>query len=451
MTMRKTIVLLAVLFLTGALVASGCAKKAPPSAPGGPPSPGITLSVTWFQWQPAELLSKVAEDFTKETGIVVKGDYFPYEQYHEKLATEMAAKGSSWDLIVVDSQWVGEMVAGGHLVELTDWMKNEAKNIKPQDYYEATFKAYGEYPPGSNRYYAVTCEQDALGLVYRKDLFEDPKEQAAFKAKYGYDLKAPETWVQLRDIAEFFTRPPKLYGLATKFTRDGDCISTDWNQILWCFGGELWNPQTHEVRGYVNSPTALKALAFYKSLYKFAPTGSATYGFNEVNRAVQQGLVAMAVNWFAFMPSYLDPTQSTVADKLGFAVCPRAEKHFVSLGGQGISVCSYSKHQKEALDFIDWFQSDAAQWKWVDGGGYTGKKSILNTDRFLQAKPYNAALRESLPLLKDFWNMPEYAQMLTYMQEDLNSAVVGQLSAKQALDDIAEKQHALLEKAGYYK
>jgi len=382
----------------------------------------------------------------------VEGDYVPYPQYHERLAQEMAAGGSSWDLIVVDSQWVGEMVTGGHLVELTDWIKSKAKNIKPEEYYEATFKAYGEYPPGSERYYAVTCEQDALGLVYRKDLFEDPKEQQAFKAKYGYDLKPPETWHQLRDIAAFFTRPErKLYGIAMKFTRDGDCVSTDWNQILWCFGGELWNPETYEVRGYVNSPTAVRALEFYKSLYSYAPPGSATYGFDEVNRAVQEGMVAMAINWYAFMPSYLDPEQSKVYDKLGFAVCPREGKHYVSLGGQGISVCAYSKKQEEALRFIDWFQSDETQWKWVDGGGYTGKKSILNTERFARARPYNEAFRKTLPLLKDFWNVPEYAQMLTVMQENLNAAVVGQKPPKQALDEIAEKQHAILEKAGYYK
>ena len=45
-----------------------------------------------------------------------------------------------------------------------------------------------------------------MGLVYRRDLFDDPKEKAAFKGKYGYDLAAPATYDQLRDIAEFFTR-----------------------------------------------------------------------------------------------------------------------------------------------------------------------------------------------------------------------------------------------------
>ena len=47
---------------------------------------------------------------------------------------------------------------------------------------------------------------DGVGIAYRKDWFEDPKEKAAFKKKYNYDLGVPQTWAQMRDIAEFFHR-----------------------------------------------------------------------------------------------------------------------------------------------------------------------------------------------------------------------------------------------------
>lgn len=53
------------------------------------------------------------------------------------------------------------------------------------------------------------AEGDANGFSYRKDWFEDPKEKAAFKAKYKYDLDVPKTWKELGDIAEFFHRPPR--------------------------------------------------------------------------------------------------------------------------------------------------------------------------------------------------------------------------------------------------
>jgi ABC-type glycerol-3-phosphate transport system substrate-binding protein len=84
---------------------------------------------------------------------------------------------------------------------------------------------YSEYPKGSGRYWAVPLEADAIGWAYRKDWFEDPSEMKAFKEKYGYDLAPPKTWMQLRDIAEFFYRPhanPSRYGIAIYTEQHGD-------------------------------------------------------------------------------------------------------------------------------------------------------------------------------------------------------------------------------------
>ena len=54
--------------------------------------------------------------------------------------------------------------------------------------------------------YALPVDGDVLLLQYRKDLFENAEEQAAFKAKYGKDLKVPETWEDYLQVGEFFTR-----------------------------------------------------------------------------------------------------------------------------------------------------------------------------------------------------------------------------------------------------
>ena len=52
------------------------------------------------------------------------------------------------------------------------------------------------------------------GWGYRNRL-EDPEEMAAFEAEYGYPLAVPETWAELRDIAESFYRPDEnVYGAA---------------------------------------------------------------------------------------------------------------------------------------------------------------------------------------------------------------------------------------------
>ena len=54
---------------------------------------------------------------------------------------------------------------------------------------------------------SVTLDGDTFLLYYRKDIFQDASEKAAFKAKYKYDLPdPPNTWKQVVDLAQFFTR-----------------------------------------------------------------------------------------------------------------------------------------------------------------------------------------------------------------------------------------------------
>jgi multiple sugar transport system substrate-binding protein len=406
---------------------------------------GVTLRVCWASWHPADLLLKLSEDFTAKTGTKVEGLFVPWGDFLTKVRTEMTTKSSSIDLVVLDSQWLGWMVEGGHLVDLTDWLKKES-GIDLNDYYEATLKAYGEYPPGSGRLYAITCEQDLEGLVYRKDLFEDAKEKEAFKAAYGYELGVPETWDQLRDIAEFFYRPDdNLYGLATKWSRDYDVITWDFAQVLWAFGGDYWDPKTLKVEGILNSPASVKALTFYRDLSKFAAPGAAGFSFDEVNQEMQQGRAAMAIQWFAFFPGFVDPKASRTWDKVGFAPVPAGPKgRFVALGGQGIGIPRYSKNKQAALSFIKWFQSVETQWAWAKGGGLTGRKSIVNDPAFAELFPFNTAFRDSLPHAKDIWNLPEYAKLLEPSQEKLNEVIRGKLTPKAALDAIAAEHEKVL-------
>ena len=54
--------------------------------------------------------------------------------------------------------------------------------------------------------YGVPANSCIGFLTYRRDLFENAEEQAAFKEKYGYDLEVPSDWDAYRDAAEFFTR-----------------------------------------------------------------------------------------------------------------------------------------------------------------------------------------------------------------------------------------------------
>ena len=59
----------------------------------------------------------------------------------------------------------------------------------------------------------------------------------------------------------------------------------------------------------------------------------------------------------------------------------------------------------------------------------------------------NAQYRQSLEWQKDLWHVPEMFEMLTQQQEEFDRAITGQISAKEALDNIAEFQDELLRDA----
>jgi multiple sugar transport system substrate-binding protein len=86
---------------------------------------------------------------------------------------------------------------------------------------------------------------------------------------------------------------------------------------------------------------------------------------------------------------------------VGFAPLPGAigvdgkYRRYVGVGEQGVSISAYSTHRDEAWKFLEWFMSEERQWKWVAGGGKTGRVSILKDPKFLEATPYNDSFLRS--------------------------------------------------------
>jgi len=420
----------------------------------------VTLTVTWAAWYPADYLIKLSEEFTRQNpNIKVKGAFIPWPQYHDRVFTEFASGKPSFDIVVPDSQWIGEAVEGEHLLELTDWMK---KNINFDEWYEFPLRSYGEYPDYSDHWYGVPLLLDFVLCAYRKDLFNDPGERAAFKKQYGYDLDIPKTWQELLDIARFFTRPEKnLYGFATWQAPIATAGLADvFLGPFWSMGGNLWDPRTKRVQGIINNWYGIDAAKLWVELYKTHPPGAANYSIDEVMTAFQQGLISMAAMYAMFYPGLLDPSLSLYVDQTGFFTEPGAIgrdgvlRHFVQLGGQGLAISAYTPYKEEALKFIKWTASDEFQWKWTEGGNFTAKKTIIENPAYLERFPVAEiaqVVRESAPRLRDFWEIPQYNEMGEYLSIQLNQAILGKITPEEAMDNIAKRHEEILRKAGYYK
>src|SRR5258708_14257688 len=141
------------------------------------------LKNIWFEWPPCNNVQKRVSTYP-DANVTVK--CVPIGQWHDTIFTDFVAKGGA-DLPILDSQYIGEAVKGGHLLELTDWMKT---NVDVAQYVPAALSAYGEYPPASKRYYGLPAMSDVMIQVYGTDIFD--------KAR----LKPATTWTELLATAQ---------------------------------------------------------------------------------------------------------------------------------------------------------------------------------------------------------------------------------------------------------
>jgi multiple sugar transport system substrate-binding protein len=466
-TINRRTFLRGVVFGGGAamLAACGTGPAAPPApaagataAPAAPAAPAAggakELTILWAEWDPANYLQELVNEYQTVAGVKVNVLQEPWPSFGNRTFAEFAAKGTSYDMVVGDSQWLGQGATQGHYVELTNVFNTDLNGTSLAP---ATVTYYAEYPKGSAKYWAYPLEGDACGWAYRKDLLEDPAEKTAFKEKYSYDLAVPKTWTELRDIAEFFTRPDKnLYGLTLYTQKEGDAITMGVQNVLFSWGSDWGDPQTFKVDGVLNSAAGVEALEFYRELYKFVPPGSSNDFFQEALNKYTSGQVALSMNYYAFFPGLANPATNPFADKTGFFSSPAGPtgQSFAALGGQGISIVSYINAEKQAasMAFLKWLAKDETQQTWAELGGYTCNNNILNSKAFLENTPFNPSFAESMQKVKDFWAVPVYADLLTISQTEFHKHVVnGEGTAKDSLDSIARQHEEVFKKAGLLK
>lgn len=442
-------VLVALIVIVAAFIGYFRPEKTPP-----PPPETASITILWAQWPPADYLQELSLGFTRETGIRVDIVQESWSTWQTTFFDEMAKKGTKYDMVIGDSQWLGRGAMDGHYIELTRWIKQHEVDTTM---IPAAIAGYSEFPKGGGNYWAVPVEGDATGFAYRKDLFENPQEQKNFKARYGYDLKTPDTWFQLKDIAEFFYRPEKdFYGVLLFAEPRYDGITMGINSLIWAWGGDLGDYETFRVKGVLNKNEGIDALSFYKQLNAFNnPEWIHNYldTDSNSNQPMMQGKVAMAMGYFAINPDLLDPSKNPHANVIGFFANPRGPGGKVtSLGGQGISVVSYTQKKEFCFSFLEWFVRNDVQARWADLGGLSCNRKVLNSKKFLNASPINKAFRDSIEIARDFWAVPEYPQLLSVSQKYWSGYVnEDKYTAKEAMDKVAQEWENIFEYSGYYQ
>jgi len=387
-------------------------------------------------------IQELLPQFKAETGIDVDMEVISYIDMHSKLVPQLISPKGSYDAIVVDFYWVGEFTKAGWLMPLDDLVKRD--NFDTGVYVPKLIELVGRV---DNNLYMLPFYNYSMAIIYRKDMLEDPKEQAAFKAKYDMDLEIPKTWDEYWKQVEFFSRDTNNDGKTDMFGtviqgQRGDCISMQWSNYLYALGGQYndsnWNPT-------LNSAAGVAALTAYReALQKFSPPGSESYCFDEGFNVLAQGKAFSLQTFNIMFAGFEDPESSKVVGKVAITPNPGGGLN----GAWGWAIPKSSPNKEAAWKFLKWVESyEIAKKRALLGGAPTQTKIFVDPE-VVAARSYYPILGEILAGAQQFPVFTYTTQLVEEMGRELNLAATGEKDVKEALDASAEAFRKLLIKDG---
>jgi len=293
---------------------------------------------------------------------------------------------------------------------------------------------------------------DVSALYYQKGLYEDEAKKAAYKEKFGTDLLPPDTWEELARQAEFFANPPDFYG--TQFAGKEEAINGRFYEMLVAEGGEYLDA---DGKPAFNSEAGVRALDWFVNLYKAkaVPAGTTNYLWDDLGQGFASGTVALNLDWPGWAGFFNDPSQSKVAGNVGVKVQPKGSsgKRTGWSGHHGFSVTE-SCANKEAAASLVWFLTNEDSQKLESAAGPLPTRDAVWTYNIEQAAddPYRAevlkAFQEAAQSAFPVPQTPSWIEISNAVYPELQAAILGDKTSKQALDDAAAKATAILEDAG---
>jgi multiple sugar transport system substrate-binding protein len=291
---------------------------------------------------------------------------------------------------------------------------------------------------------------DVRLLYYRRDLFEDPAERDRYHTATGRDLRVPETWEELAQIAAFFTRPPDLYGFAFP-GRDSGLFGTFFELVAMA-GGNLFPP---DLRPTFVDRAGRWALGFLRRLYaedKVTPPELPEMRYDEVSGVFLEGRCALVGDWPGGFYRYRDPAQSRVVDNFDIALYPTgpAGQRWVYAGAHTFGVPTSVRDEEGAKTLLKFLVSADAQWHEAQHGALPVLK-IVHSRMKAETDPATLEGRR-LALLEQTVNshlllpprFPKYPAVEEALWTSLQKGITGEWSVEDALHHAAAEMEKIL-------
>lgn len=397
---------------TGLLLLSGCGGG---ETEGGGP---VTLSALFMKqaaYSDADV-KNMTEQFQKQNpNIKVNLTFVAYEALHDKIVS--AAPAGTYDTVLVDVIWPAEFASKKMIVDITDRFP-ESERSKIFDGALKTTEYQGSY-------YGVPWILDTKYFFYNKEMLKEA------------GIAPPDTWDAVVEAARALKSQGVVeYPLVWSWAQ-AEALMCDYATLLGAYGGQFFDEGGKPA---FNTGGGLQALEFMRmTLDEELSNPASTESLEEdVRRIISQGEAAMALNWTYMFALANDPNESQVAGQIEIAHTPAGPAGAPGVNGSmGIAVSNGSQNQDEAWRYIQFMTSQEVQNQYA-------KLSLPIWTSSYEEQEVVDALPQVVPVAKEQLNdmilrpiVPQYNEVSQDMQVEIQRALTGDKTPKQALDDAA--------------
>ncbi|MGH6919304.1 MAG: ABC transporter substrate-binding protein [Geminicoccaceae bacterium] len=261
-------------------------------------------------------LEERGKDFEAMTGAKINVSSVPFADLFQKLLTDWATGTNSIDVGVFASGWAVEMVDGGLLADLSEFVANDPELMV--DDIAPYFREFNQKIDGKT--YLITIDGDFQMVYYRKDVLDE------------LGLEPPKTWGEYLEVAAAANGKDMNGDGEADF---GSCMFKKRNAQSFYAIMSIAAPyvqtqgtgqgiffDTEDMTPLVNNEAWAEALAIYKETGKYGPPEEMNHDIGDTRALVTSGRCALVIDWGDIGPLSIDPETSKVQDLLGAVILP---------------------------------------------------------------------------------------------------------------------------------
>ncbi len=351
-------------------------------------------------------------------GVTVKDVPIPYDELHQKLITAAAGEQLP-DLVRADIGWVPELANLGVLEPLSTSMPDF------QTYADQVYPGTLATNKWKGTYYGLPLDTNTRVLLYDASLFD----------KVG--IAVPTT------VDELMAAGPALKEAgAYAFADNG---AGGWNMLpwIWSAGGDITDADVTKATGYLNSAESVKGIQNLVDMYNAGYMPDIILGDSgglqtSDGLATDKYATILDGPWMypIFAGQYPDFTVSS-------SQVPAGPGGSVSVvGGEDIVMTQSSTNKDAAMEFMRYLLSEESQLAMAQ----VGQMPVLSNlgPQLTSINAYYAQFVEQLQTAKPRPPTPAWSQIDSIMQDEIRSAMRGDKTVQEALDEAASQSDALL-------